>query len=179
MKKLVMICVMAGLIMPAVVVAVPIEPPPWIINYNPEEIAPAPVLDAGWSYDNILAAWTDSSDSPYVYNLTIPAYFRITDDFIPGDTYKVWDFGLLILTTTMPYAGVPTGMPGYQESRWQDPLFGGGEVVLAAGAHSLTVQGDGLMGLSAGFASQLTTVPEPATVCLLGLGGLALLRRKR
>jgi hypothetical protein len=32
---------------------------------------------------------------------------------------------------------------------------------------------------SSGNADNLTVIPEPATIALLGLGGLALLRRKR
>ena len=34
-------------------------------------------------------------------------------------------------------------------------------------------------GFSTGWATKITAVPEPATIMLLGLGGLALLRRKR
>ena len=71
-------------------------------NYDPEGIPPAPVLDAGWFYDQINQAFVDSIDSPYIYNLTNPAYFRITDDFVVGDTFYVRDFGILILTTSAP-----------------------------------------------------------------------------
>ena len=169
MKKLVTICLMAI----------------WIstvsagVNYDPEGNPPAPILDAGWFYDQVNQPFVNSVDSPYVYNLANPAYFRITDDFVPGDIYFVNDFGALILTTSLPYAGVPTGFPDPGESAWLNPAYSGGEILLAAGPHQLTVQGNGQGGVPAGFYTQLTTVPEPTTICLLGLGALSLVSRKK
>ena len=61
------------------------------------------------TYDDITEAFVDSTESPYTYDLAGCAYFRITDDFIVGDTFYVYDFGSLILTTTADYAGAPTG----------------------------------------------------------------------
>ena len=150
-------------------------------NYDPQGTPPAPVLDAGWSYDQINTALVDSIDSPYVYNLTSPAYFRITDDFVVGDIYYVRDFGSLILTTTIPYAGVPTGFPDPGESAWQNPAYSGGEVLLVAGAHSLTIQGDGVGGIPAGFYTQLTTIPAPGAILLgsIGVGLVGWLKRRK
>lgn len=146
----------------------------------------APVLDAGWSYDEIDLAFTDSQQSPYTYDLEGCAYFRITDAFNVGDTFYVYDFGSLILTTSAPYAGAPTGFGDWGESAWQDSSYSGGEILLAPGAHSLTIQGDGVGGLSAGFYTQLTSascpaVPAPGAILLgsLGAGLVNWLRRKR
>ncbi len=139
------------------------------LNYDPFTPAPAPVLDAGWAYDQIDAAATDSVDSPYVYNLAGPANLTITDDFATGDTYFVYDFGNPILTTAFAgshgYGG--QGGAGYS---W-------GTVLLGAGAHHITVQGDGVGGLSAGFYTRLdsASVPDASTTAsLLGLGFVAL-----
>ncbi len=142
------------------------------LNYDPTLPAPAPVLDAGWASDQIDFAWTDSLDSPYVYaSLPSAATFTITDDFIVGDNYKVWDFGTLILTTGLTAGGQPygggVGGPSYQ---W-------GSVLLSAGAHSLTVQGDGVGGLPAGFYTRLDTAigtPDGGSTMAL-LGGAMLL----
>jgi hypothetical protein len=150
------------------------------LNYDPLTPAPAPVLDAGWAYDQIDAAFTDSEDSPYAYALGAPAMFAITDDFVPGDTYFVYDFGSLILTTTLtgqPFGG-GVGGPAYQ---W-------GSVLLGAGAHLLTVQGDGFGGVPAGLYTRLDSltppVPDGGSLGLLsallwaGFLGLNTLRRK-
>ncbi len=178
MNKLLMICVMvigvAGLANTA------------SANFDPDGTPPAPILDAGWFYDEISDRFVDSIDSPYIYNLANPAYFRITDAFIVGDIYYVRDFGTLILTTSLPYAGVPTGFPDppteyFPESAWQNPAYSGGEILLAAGPHFLTVQGDGVGGIPAGFYTQLTSAPAPGAILLgsIGVGVVSWLRRRR
>jgi len=145
----------------------------------------APVLDMGWSSDSITGSFVDSEGAPYAYDLAAPAYFRITDDFIVGDTFYVYDFGTLILTTTASYAGAPTGFLNDGEGAWQNPVYSGGEVLLAVGAHNLPIQGDGVGGVPAGFYTQLTSavpaVPAPGAILLgsLGAGLVNWLRRRK
>jgi hypothetical protein len=173
MKKLVTICLVTMIILAIG------QANGNVNNYNPAIPAPAPVLDAGWASDQVNLASTDSLDSPYAYSLTNSAYFRITDDYIVGDTYSVYDFGSLILTTIAAHTGAPTGFSGGGEIAWQSGLYSGGEVLLTPGNHFLTVQGDGAGGLPAGFWTQLSSVPEPTTICLLGFGVLSLIRRRK
>jgi len=148
------------------------------LNYDPSLPAPAPVLDAGFASDVIFGSGVDSADSPYVYSpLPTAATFTITDDFIVGDTYKVYDFGTLILTTSVSGGGQPYGGVGGAAYSW-------GSVLLSAGAHSLTVQGDGVGGLPAGFYTRLDTAratPDAGSFALVGgvvWAGLLGLRRK-
>ena len=167
MKKSITICAMlfgvAGLVNTA------------SANFDPAGTPPGPPsLDAGWFYDRIDAAFVLSFASPYdfvhIFTLANPAYFRITDDFIAGDIYYVRDWRTLILTTSLPYAGVPTGFPDPGESAWQNPAYSGGQVLLAAGSHSLSVQGNGQGGIPAGFYTQITTIPAPGAALLGGIG---------
>ncbi len=153
-------------------------------NYDPTLPAPAPVLDAGWTSDAISSAWADSSDSPYVFSLSSPAYFRITDCCVVGDQFKVWNFTSLILTTSY-MAGSPFGDNAYADAAWSSTSYQSGEVLLGPGSYELHVQGDGVGGLPAGFFTRLdTAVPLPgaASLGLAFLGGLGLvgaIRRRR
>jgi len=149
------------------------------VAFQPAQAA-VPVLDGGWVDDLITAANADSVSSPYVFNLPNPAIFRITDAFIVGDQYKVFDFGGLILTTALntPAVRTPFGDDPFADAAWVSASYQHGEVLLAAGPHQLTVQGDGVGGLPAGFFVRLdsdtSVIPEPGSMLLLSLGAAGL-----
>lgn len=148
-----------------------------VLNYDPLLPPPPPILNAGWAPDQIGGAWVNSVDSPYPYVLLAPAFFSITDDFVMGDTYTVFDFGFPILVTANwgpmpPMGGDPVG--------WLGAGWAKGQVLLGVGPHNLTVQGPGGFGFPAGFFARIDTVPEPSTLALLGVGcgALYFLRRR-
>jgi hypothetical protein len=139
-----------------------------------------PVLNGGWySYDYIDYADTPSLQSPYLYNLGGTALFSLSDCCVVGDTWKIYDFGSLILTTSL--AGAMAPFPGYNPSEWTDPAFSHGQVLLGTGSHELVVKGDGLGGLAAGFYTRLDSVPDAGSSMLLlgiGLAGLRAWRKR-
>ncbi|MEZ5329476.1 MAG: VPDSG-CTERM sorting domain-containing protein [Verrucomicrobiales bacterium] len=146
------------------------------VNYDaaPTLLSGSLALDGGWESDQIDFADTDSVNSPYSF--FGPATFSITDDFIVGDTFKVYDFGSLIMTTSLTAGGQPFG------GGVGGPDFQWGSVTLGAGAHQISVQGDGAGGLAAGFFVRLDSargVPDGgSTAALFGLVLLGLVAAK-
>ena len=150
---------------------------------------PVPVLNGGWVFDQVDAVMAPSESSPYVFTLATPAFFRITDQFVPGDVYEGFDSGTLVLVTTfdgpqspLSPVGDPNGKAG-----WVSAQFSHGQMFLAAGPHSITVEDTtGAFGIPAGFYTRLDSAPintpEPAALVLLGIGLTGLgafgLRRK-
>jgi len=118
--------------------------------------------------------WTFSSAG--VLNL------QITDAFLPGDRFSVYDFGVLIGST--PPVPVQLAMCGLDPNQcFTDPAFSHATFQLPPGSHSLTVTVQPAQLLGEGFFRVLA-VPEPALSMLGGLtllvfGGLARRRSRR
>jgi hypothetical protein len=150
-------------------------------NYDPSLPAPAPIMNAGWAYDQVNGRGIPSVDSPYIYNLPVAAILRITDDFVQGDVYTVTDFAVPILVTAVWAAMPPLGGPGPDPFGWLNAGYAKGWIILPPGPHLLSVSGNGAGGIPAGFFTRIDMVPEPSTFVLLsvGLGALGLLRRRK
>lgn len=147
-----------------------------------------PILDAGWlvdpaigASDRVLAANINNEKGAYAYNLTSAAMFRITDQFIVGDIWKVFDSNVLILTSSFVGFAGGFGDDATADAGWTSNAYSSGEVLLSAGAHSITVQGDGAGGIPARFYVRIDSVPEPTTLALIGLGlaGIAYSRKRK
>jgi hypothetical protein len=149
-----------------------------------------PILDGGWAVDTADGVGIPTLDSTYDFVLAAPAYLRVTDCCVSGDTWFVTDFGSSILTTVFLGATVHPGAFGDDftgfglDTSWVTPAsFTRGEVLLAAGAHSLSLTTDGVGGIPAHVGVRLDSapVPEPASLGLLvsGLLGLGGLTRRR
>ncbi|QIE42208.1 VPLPA-CTERM sorting domain-containing protein [Meridianimarinicoccus aquatilis] len=138
----------------------------------------APVLDGGWFGDDVQDTNTASDFSPYTFTLLADAWFRITDAFLTGDKYTVFETGSTTPLLTTALFGFSSGFGDNTTADfgWTSASHESAEILLSAGSYSLEVFGDCGGGCPAGFYTRLDsampTVPVPAALPLL-LGGIA------
>jgi len=157
----------------------------WMTSFT---VWSAPILNGGWATtdsdssgytDHIATSGTLNVGGAYAYSLSHSAMFRITDVLNTGDVWTVFDFGSAILTTTLQSFATGFGDNAEADGDWIDSTHTKGEVLLAAGNHSIAVSGDGQGGIPAHYFARIDgTVPEPSTIALLCavLGSLSLVR---
>ncbi len=122
--------------------------------------------------------------------------FTITDLFVVSDAFNVFDFGAPVFSTPlMPDwdligAGGAFDSPPYTTDpnvALATPAFSKGLWVFGAGAHSITIQDYHIPPMSPGgppfgdgtVAFKASATPEPGTMGLMLLGGVALLALRR
>jgi hypothetical protein len=191
MKRLLMICAAAGLLLTTNAVAGQLNGTP-----GPGPADPEMPLDGTWVRLIEVMTAPDFFTGTYTWNSPSPVKFTITDWAVVTDIFEVYDFGNLKATTpSLPdwYAlGLPDPLTSppwtvYPDVALADGRFSSAVINFAPGAHSITIRDIYIPPMSPGgspftdgtVAFKAVPVPEPTTVCLLGLGGLALMRKRR
>jgi hypothetical protein len=107
---------------------------------------------------------------------------KITDAFLKGDSFNVYDFGTLILE--MPTVLALGACGDDPNNCYGTSGVSYGSMILPAGEHSLTIEvAESPSGSGAAYfrIDPVVGVPEPLSIMLLGLGllGLGAIRRSR
>jgi PEP-CTERM motif len=122
---------------------------------------------------------------PWTFTSASFVNFTVTDAFFTGDSFNVFDFGVLIgMTPSVPAGPGSTDDPDVAVA---DPSYSHATFSLAPGSHSITIQArESPFGAGGAYFKAETAAPatpEPASLTMLGLGvlgfaGYAWRRRK-
>jgi len=148
---------------------------------------PLPPITVGsphWTFFN----WSGTppvvnSDGPFTFSNSSSMLLKVTDAFIDGDRFGVYDKGALLGNTSVP-ADDGTQVSGDCDAAFANPKYSHATFTLAPGSHSVTMvtiagatgftSGSGCVRVVLGPAAP-SEVPEADTLLLMsgGLGGLA------
>lgn len=113
---------------------------------GPGGIDPPIVVDAGWSATTTVPPaffWGGpgtvfADDGPFTFTSASPTIVRITDDFCPGDRFRIYDNDVSLGETS----DVETGGCVEQgpDAAFANPAYSSGSFLLGPGSHSITIQ---------------------------------------
>lgn len=134
-----------------------------------------------WSGLNV-----DNDGGPFTYTAPFSTDIYVTDDFLVGDVFEVFDSGVSLGTTSAPAGGPGVGEAG-PAAAFADPDYSSGIFTVGPGSHSITIRTIAGLDSGRGYIQVLQSdmvpvpIPEPSTwaaLASLSLAGLCLARRR-
>jgi len=137
---------------------------------------------AGEQVDSKRVAWSTTNPATYADNSDPNGYGYPATPYVPGVTESNMPAGLLAVSEIALEQGTAPWLSAYDDAygmlysaTLRARLDATGRIAFYGWADMLSQSGSQHAALN-GF---MISIPEPATIALLGLGGLALIRRKR
>jgi hypothetical protein len=99
-------------------------------------------VDAGWyATEDVPPSfhWDETGyvDGPFTFTSTTAVTVKVTDDFLTGDQFRIFDNSILIGET--PIVTKDSGGEIGPDAAFDDPLYSSGSFLLESGAHSISI----------------------------------------
>lgn len=131
-------------------------------------------VDGGWYEFYFNDVGSSFEEGAFTFTLTDSALLRVTDAWLAGDQFEVFNFGQSLGATPLVAANINLNVNDDYDAAFASPGFSHGSWLLGPGTYSIT--GTTLVspfGGGGGAISLVSAVPEPSTL-MLALTGLAL-----
>jgi hypothetical protein len=126
-------------------------------------------VGSGWQifdWDNAPGAF--DQEGAFTFSSATPTTLKVTDSFINGDRFDVFDHGILVGTTSFP-ANDHHYIDGKPALAFKNPLFSHGTFTLPPGSHSLTFENIEIArGYSSG-AAYFELISKPAVTTSIAI----------